>query len=178
MLEKRAMPDPMAKWTPTPDWATAEIVREGWRARPVPGLTLTLIGGRLDAAIAQLAPGAPSVGLWQVAPDLPIALRIGRDKAMLVATGDPVAFSGWREGGWTASDASDAQTVFEIAGPAAPGIFPEAVLADLEAGSPSAAILFAGVPALLHRVRPDAARLHVESALAPYVWRWLETRLG
>lgn len=176
MPELAAMPDPMAKWTPTADWSHAELIREHWRARPVLGLTQTLIGGRLDLALAALAPGARFVGLWQFADVAPYALRIGRDKAQLVGGIAAVERSGWRDDGWTASAASDAQAVFEIEGAATRDIVAEAVAADLDAESPSAAVVFAGVPALLHRAASGAARLHVEASLAAYVWRWLETR--
>ena len=170
------MPDPMAKWTPPPDWAHAQLIRGDWRARPVLGLTLTLIGGRVDRAIAALAPGDVSAGLWQVAAAAPYALRIGRDKALLVTEGERLERAGWRDEGWTASDASDAQVVFEIEGSATRAIVAEAVAADLDAGSPSAAVLFAGVPVFLHRAQAGAVRVHVEAPLGAYVWRWLEKR--
>lgn len=172
------MLDPMSKWTPLPDWTKVEITRDDWRARPVLGDTLTLVGGKLDRALGALAPNAPSVGLWQIAPDLPIALRIARDKALLVTRGERLKTVGWRAEGWTASDASDAYLSIAIEGPATLDVVREATAADLDADSPSAAILFAGVPALLHRTAETAARLHVESALGAYVWRWLEKRLS
>ena len=176
MRRADGLADPMAKWSPAPDWSHAELVRKSWRARPVIGLTLTLIGGKLDRALAALAPSAESVGLSQVAAAMPYALRIGRDKALLVALGERLEQAGWREEGWTASDATDAQVVFEIEGDAVQEILSEAVASDLNLGSPSAAVLFAGVPVLLSRSPGSAVRLHVETSLGAYVWRWLEKR--
>ena len=52
----------------------------------------------------------------------------------------------------------------------------EATGADLVAGSPSAALLFAGINAILYRMAEDRARIHVEAGFGPYLWRWLEER--
>ena len=54
----------------------------------------------------------------------------------------------------------------------------ESTAADLEASSRSAAILFAGVQAILYRRGEQRARLHVEAPFGPYLWRWLEARAG
>jgi hypothetical protein len=170
-----ATPDPMAKWTPVPDWTTARLTRPGWNAAYVAGLFQTLISGDLTAAFARLDPQPVSVGLWRIAR-APAAIRIGRERALLVASRAFALGWGWREEGWAATDASDAYGVLSLSGPALRQLVAEATSAEVEAGSPSAAIHFAGVPALLYRVREDEARLHVEAALAPYVWRWLETR--
>lgn len=170
-----ALVDPMAKWTPPPDWGAAQIARADLLVRPVQGLSQTLLSGDLQAAFASLAPRVESIGFWQKA-QARAAIRISRDRALLVSAEPLAALEGWRPGGWAASDASDAYAVFDISGAGLRGLVAEATAADLDAGSPSAAILFAGVPALLYRVAPDTARLHVEAAFAPYLWRWLEMR--
>jgi hypothetical protein len=170
-----ATPDPMAKWTPVPDWSAARLTRPDWDAVHVAGQFQTLISGDLAAAFARLDPQPHSVGLWQIARG-PAAIRIGRDRALLVGSQAFASGWGWREDGWAASDASDAYCMLSLTGAALRSIIAEATSADIDAGSPSAAVQFAGVPALLYRLREDEARLHVEAALAPYVWRWLETR--
>jgi len=170
-----ATPDPMAKWTPVPDWSAARLTRPGWNAAYIAGLFQTLISGDLTAAFARLDPRPVSVGFWQIA-HAPAAIRIGRDRALLVGSQAFTVGWGWREDGWAATDASDAYGVLSLGGRALREIVSEATSADVDADSPSAAVQFAGVPALLYRVCADEARLHVEAALAPYVWRWLETR--
>jgi hypothetical protein len=170
-----ATPDPMAKWTPIPDWSEARLARPDWRASFVFGLHQTLISGDVKAAFTQLDPHAASVGLWEIAR-APAAIRIGRDRALWVASQPFPIKWGWREEGWAATDASDAYSVLSLAGPALRELVAEATSAELDGGSPSAAIQFAGVPALLYRTAEDDARLHIEAAFAPYVWRWLETR--
>lgn len=167
--------DPMAKWTPTPDWATVRLERSGWSAAPVAGLFQTLLSGDLAAALARLDPAPASVGFWAIASPERAAIRIGRDRALLVGASPLGLATGWRAG-YAASEASDAYAVLQLAGADLRALVAEATAADPEAGSPSAAILFAGVPALLYRVAEAQARLHVEAPLAPYVWRWLETR--
>ena len=171
-----AMPDPMAKWTPVPDWRSVQIERPDWSARPVQGLSLVLVGGRIDLAIAALAPGAEDLGLWQIARGEAQAIRIGRDKALIVTSRAVAVQPGWNPEGWSATAAESAFGVIDIAGPALRDIVSEASAADIDSGSRSAAVLFAGIPCLLTRIAHDTARVIVEAGYTPYLWRWLETR--
>ena len=173
-----SFPDPMAKWTPVPDWSAARIERGTWSARPAAAPFAALIGGDIAAAIAALAPEAPEIGLWQVADTPRHLIRIARDKALLVAAAPIDIAFGWNAGGWSATPADSMNRLFDLSGPETRRVLAEATAADLELGSRSAAILFAGVPALLYRSAVDVARLAVETGFAPYVWRWLETRKG
>ncbi|SRR5690606_383703 len=170
--------DAATKWSPAPDWRHASIERTSWSARPVFGLGQTLVSGNLEVARSALWPKAEPVGLWGIAKRDAL-VRIARDRALLV--GDrPVAIQpGWNaEGGWAVSLADDAWFVFELSGDSARAVCAQATSADLEKGSPSAAVLFAGVTALLYRTDEITARLHVERGFAPYLWRWLETLEG
>jgi hypothetical protein len=153
------MHDPMAKWTPAPDFSAARLERPGLTATPLHGLKQTLVSGDLA--------GIATVGFWGIAPPPRYAIRIARDRAL---------FIGEAPAGFVASEASDAYAVFALEGEGLRALVAEACAADPDAGSPSAAALFAGVPALLYRVAEGEARLHVEASLAAYVWRWLETR--
>ena len=173
------MRDPAAIWTPPPDWATARLVRGDWQARAVPGLHQTLVSGALDRAAADLAPGVPEIGLWGIAGGCPYLVRIARDRALLVTEPPAGAPDGWHPQGWAASELSGGWLVMDLSGPAAAEIVRESTAADLDAGSPSAAVRFAGiVGVLVYRTAPGTVRLHVERGLAPYLWRWLETRIG
>ena len=173
-----AVPDPMAKWTPVPDWTSARIECGTWSARPAALPWAALLGGDIGAAIAALAPEAPEIGLFEVADAPRHLIRIARDKALLVAAA-PIEMSfGWNAGGWSATPADSMNWWFDLSGPETRRVLAEATAADLELGSRSAAILFAGVPALIYRSAVDVARLAVETGFAPYVWRWLETRKG
>jgi hypothetical protein len=169
--------DAATKWTPAPDWREAAIVRSSWSARPLHGLGQTLLSGDLDAARAALAPTASEAGLWQVAEGDAL-VRIARDRALLATVRTLDAPTGWSPGGWAASAADDAWSVFELSGESARAVCAQATSADLEAGSPSAALLFAGITCLLYRTAPEVARIHVERGYAPYLWRWLGTVEG
>ena len=170
------MPDPMAKWTPTPDWTAAEIVRANWSAKPVLGLSMALVAGNIVAAISALAPNMPGVGAWQTAGGSDHVLRIARDRALIV-TSAPIRFEiGWNAAGFSATDASSAYGVIEIAGQALADIIAEATEVDIDSGSRSASLLFAGVTCLAARTAPDVARVYMEAGYMTYLWRWLEMR--
>lgn len=166
--------DAADKWSPVPDWSTAAIDRDGWTARPRPGLFRLHLAGQIDLAIAELAPRAPMSGLWEIAAHDPAVLCIGRDRALIVSEKPLPAIHGWNVKGWAATPADDAWLAFDIEGPDLRTLMARAVTVDLETGSPSAMLNFAGVPALLVRTAPATARITVEAGLAAYVWRWLE----
>jgi heterotetrameric sarcosine oxidase gamma subunit len=150
----------------------ATLDRPTFTARILPPAGATLIGGDLAAALAELAPGAPLVGLGGETGDGAHALRIARDRALLVAAAPLAAPDGWRADGWAASAADDGWMAVEIAGPGAADVIAQGTAADLALGSPSAMTLFAGRPMLLAR-RGDAFRLHVEAPFREYLWEWL-----
>lgn len=169
--------DSATKWTSFPDWTDAVIARANWTARPVLGLSQALVSGDIGAALRAHAPEAAVVGLWEPAKTEPVAVRIARERILLVGSGPLAIPSGWN-GGWAASPADDAWFVVDLEGPTVDEVIREGTAADLHASSRSAAILFAGVQALLYRRGDQHARLHVEMPFGPYLWRWLETRAG
>jgi sarcosine oxidase gamma subunit len=171
----KAMPDPMAKWTPAPDWTVVKIVLADWSAKPVLGLSIVLVAGNIAAAISTLAPHLSEVGLWQVASASDHVIRIARDKALIVTSAPILVETGWNAAGFSVTDASSAYGVIEIAGLALPAIIAEATAADIDAGSRSASLLFAGIAGLVMRTAPDTARVTIEIGHMTYLWRWLET---
>jgi hypothetical protein len=157
------------EWPPARGDAELLIDRQGLTARRLGGLGQTLISGDLDAAIADLAPGAPTLGLYALAPESAHALRIGRASALLV-TPTPISVAeGWREG-WCATGVDEGWAAVEISGADATHALMQATSADLASGSPSAAVLVFGMRGLLARM-PSGFRVHVESP-------WLETLLS
>jgi hypothetical protein len=157
------------RWPPARSGAGPLIDRPRLQARAAGGLGQTLISGDLEAAAAQLAPGAPMLGLYALAPEGAHALRIGRSSALLVSPAPLVVAEGWREG-WCATSVDDGWAAIDVSGADAPLALAEGTSADLAAGSPSAAALFFGLRGLLART-PSGFRIHVE---AP----WLETLLA
>jgi len=168
------MRDRGAFWSPAPDWASARVDRPGWSARRLSAHGRTLVSGDLAAAKASLAPDAAEVGLWGISPSQPAFLRMARDKALLVTPQPLAVASGWNAAGFVATPCDDGYAAFEISGEGLRDVICEATAADLDAGSPSAAIVFAGVAGILYRRAESVAVLEVESPLSAYIWSWLE----
>ena len=157
------------EWPPARGGAELLIDRQRLTARSLGGLGQTLISGNLDAAITEIAPGAPMLGLFGFAPESAHALRIGRASALLV-TPTPISVAeGWREG-WCATSVDEGWAAVEISGADATQALMQATSADTASGSPSAAVLVFGLRGLLARM-PSGFRVHVESP-------WLETLLS
>jgi hypothetical protein len=144
------------------------IDRQRLTVRRLGGLGQTLISGDLDAAISELAPGAPMLGLYALAPESAHGLRIGRQSALLVTPAPLSVAEGWRAS-WCATRVDDGWAAVEVSGTDVAQALMQATSADLASGSPSAAVLVFGLRGLLART-PSSFRVHVE---AP----WLETLL-
>jgi hypothetical protein len=157
------------EWPPARGGAGLLIDRQRLNARRIGGLGQTLISGNLDAAIAEIAPGAPMLGLYALAPEGAHALRIGRTSALLVTPAPLAAADGWRDG-WCATSVDDGWAAVEISGTDAAQALMQATSANLASGSPSAAVLVFGLRGLLARTA-SGFRVHVESS-------WLETLLA
>ena len=157
------------RWPAARGRAGLLIDRPRLQARALDGLGQTLVSGDLDGAIAALAPSAPTLGLHAIAPQGAHALRIGRASALLVTPAPIAARDGWRDG-WCATSVDDAWAAVEASGADAALALAQATSADLAAGSPSAAVMFFSLRALLARTEAGF-RVHVE---AP----WLETLLA
>ena len=156
-------------WAPARQGAGTQVDRPWLTARVLASCGHALVSGDLEAAIAALAPGAPLLGLYAPAPAGAHALRIGRDRAMLVTPAPLGAADGWRDG-FCATAVDDGWSAVDVSGADAPSALAQGTSADLAAGSPSAAVRFAGLRCLL--ARTDAGfRLHVETP-------WLETLLA
>ena len=116
-----------------------------------------------------LAPGAPMLGLYALAPSAAHALHIGRTSGLLVTPAPLTVLDGWRDG-WCATSVDDGWAAVEVSGEDAPQALMQATSADLTSGSPSAAVLVFGLRGLL--ARPASGfRVHIEAS-------WLETLLG
>ena len=94
---------------------------------------MRLISGDLEAAIGALAPGAPLLGLYALAPQGAHALRIARDRALLVTPAPLGTADGWRDG-WCATDVNDGWAAVDISGPDAPLALMQGTSADLAGG--------------------------------------------
>ncbi len=159
-------------WAPARRAEGTLVARPGFSARARTGLGQTLISGALDAALKALAPGAPLIGLYGLAPDGAHALRIARDRALIVTPAPIAAADGWREG-WSATSLDDGWVAIEVEGEGAPLVLMQGASVDLSAGSPSAAALFAGLRTLIARTQAGF-RLHVEAPWLEALMTWLD----
>ena len=157
------------EWPPARGGGELLIDRPRLNARRLGGLGQTLISGDLDAAVAALAPAAPVLGLYALAPEGAHALRIGRTSALIVAPAPLAIVDGWRDA-WCATSVDDGWAAVEVSGADAPQALMQATSADLASGSPSAAVIVFGLRGLLART-PSGFRVHLESP-------WLETLLA
>lgn len=157
------------QWAPVRGGSELLIDRQRLAAQRLSGLGQTLISGDLDAAIADLAPGAPVLSLYALAPEGAHGLRIGRTSALLVTPSPLTVSEGWRDG-WCATSVDDAWAAVEVSGEDASQSLMQATSADLASDSPSAAVMFFGLPGLLART-PAGFRVHVEAS-------WLEALLA
>ena len=159
-------------WPPARRTDRMLIERPRLQARTPSGGGSTLISGDIDAAIGALAPGAPILGLYALAPEGAHALRIARDRALLVTPAPLGAADGWREG-WCATSVDDGWAAVDVFGPDAPLALAQGTSADLAANSPSAAVLFAGLRCLLARTEAGF-RLHVEAPWLEALLTWMD----
>ncbi len=159
-------------WAPARRAGDALMARPGFAVRARTGLGQTLISGDLEAALKALARGAPLLGLYATAPRGRHALRIGRDKALLVTSAPIAVAEGWRDG-WCATAVDDGWVVVDVEGPGAGLVLMQGTSADLAAGSPSAAVLFAGRRCLLLGAE-KGFRLHVEAPWFDALMTWLD----
>lgn len=149
-----------------------------------PGLTVTclapggalMVSGDLGAALAALAPGAPFVGCGGDAPEGPHAIRVARDRAILV-TPQPLGVApGWH-GGHAVSPADDLYAVVSLSGPRMEDIAAACTATPLDGSSPSATTLFAGLGA--HVTRQGAALVvRVQQPDAAALWSMLARLAG
>jgi hypothetical protein len=159
-------------WPPARPAEGLLIDRPRLQARSLSGLGQTRVSGDLEAAIGALAPGAPMLGLYALAPEGAHALRIARDGAILVTPSPLRAAEGWREG-WCATVLDDAWTAIDVSGADAPLALAQGTSADLAANSPSSAVRFAGLRCLLVQ-RKGGFRLHVEAPWLEALLTWLD----
>ncbi|MFX0541087.1 hypothetical protein ACEWPM_005055 [Roseovarius sp. S4756] len=160
-------------WPELPSLGGDIIARDDLRVTCAPMPAAMLISGDLKAAVAAVSPDAPMLGLGGQTGGGAWAGRIARDRALLVSDAPITAASGWHADGYAMTPADDLWQVFTLTGPAAARVIAEGTAADIEAGSPSAAVLFAGQTCLLLR-RGEATLICAETSRAWAMAEWLD----
>lgn len=168
----------------------AVIAGAGIEIRVRGGIAQIAVGGELDGVAARTAI-ARVIGV--ALPDEPNR-RAGSDPNVLWLAPDKRLITSDSRGGRelraelvtaladsfvAVTDMSDAYAVLEASGPRLRDILAMACALDFDLrafpADRSARTLFANVPVLLYRHGgPDSMRLHVDRAVAHYLWAWLE----
>lgn len=172
------MPDPATAWAPPPDPATRRIEVPGLAVRQILGSSQTLVSGDLAAAAARAGVSAEGVGALGLAEGETYSVRLARDRMLIVGTGETPLAAGWDPAGFAVTATDAGLAVFEIAGPLAEAVVARATTLPIAGTGPSAAVVFAGIAAVLYRHgTTETLRLHVDRGHAAFVWDWLDTLL-
>jgi hypothetical protein len=163
------MRDLAQSWPRIPDWSGTAYEGRGIHVTTVAGLNQHLVSGNLS-------PFGESIGALGIASER-ATIRVARDRILAVNAESDLVTPGWHAEGYAATDVSALYHVFEIAGPGVPALLSEALLIDPENAGPSAAVMFAGLHAILYcQGSRETLRLHVERGHAAYLVNWLEAR--
>jgi hypothetical protein len=169
------MRDLAQKWSPAPDWRTATLETPGLVVRSLEGFSQCLVSGDIAAWCKLADMDDTAVGALAVAQGGSYALGIARDRILAVSEKPFGIQPGWHAAGFAVSTFDAGLHMLEIEGPDMPSLFARATTLDPAGSTASAALLFAGANALCYRHgHADRLRIHVDRALAPYLWKWLE----
>lgn len=167
------------KWTPVPDWERAVIDEAGVKVTALTQLHELMVSGDIEAGLASLCAGVHAQGPEGRVQGEPYALRLARDRVLLVAaTSQPGLRTGWHGAGFAVSDLTGGHVVFEITGPVASDLLAQGVYHPLEGRTGSVLSRIAGLTVAVY-AREDAGtwRVHVERAMAAYLWQWLAAQV-
>jgi len=170
------MRDLAEKWSVVPDWRVAAIDAPHLAVRTVSGLHQLIVSGDLAAWSRKSKLKGEGVGAFGHAGGGRYAVRLARDRLLAVSDAALKVPQGWHAEGFGVTEVGAGLHVFEIEG-AADDLLARGTTLDPDKGSASAALLLAGVGAVVYR-HEDRTRVHVDRALAPYLWKWMETAAG
>lgn len=169
------MRDLTTSWPPVPDWRHAALDRNDIIARSVLVTSQHLVSGNLDGFAAKAGLPDQGAGAFAEVSGARYALRIARDRALVVNGAADALDAGWHEDGYAVTDVSAMYHVFEIEGGGVDALIGEAMFIDPNGQSPSASTMFAGQGAVVY-YHEGRLRVHIERGFAPYLWQWLEAR--
>lgn len=168
------MRDLAEKWSAVPDWETAAIEGTRVAVSTIHGLGQYLVSGDIGIWRARNRADGTGVGAFATASGSRYWVRLARDRLLLVDAEGSQMSTGWDEAGFATSCVSAALHVFEISGEAALDLAARATAVDPAASSASAALSFAGLNAIVYAHENGRLRVHVDRAMAPFLWKWFE----
>ncbi|MFC3327192.1 hypothetical protein [Mesorhizobium cantuariense] len=171
------MRDLAEKWSVAPDWQSAVITTPGLAIQAVLTLNQLMVSGDLDAWARGSGVDGTGVGAFGAAQGDRYAVRMARDR-LLVVSNSPLAIpTGWHAEGFAVTAISAGLQVFEVEGRALDTFIARGTTLDPSQASASAALSFAGISAIAYR-HEDRLRIHVDRGLAAYFWTWMEQAAG
>jgi hypothetical protein len=167
------IPNLAERWPVAPGWSSATLESGGVTVKSITGLHQMLVSGNLDAWNVAAGLIGPGVGALALAKGNAWQVRVARDRLLAVSDKPFSIEPGWHDQGFAVTPMDAALHVFEVEGKGLDGIVARATALDPAGRSPSAAMRFAGVDAIVYR-RGVARRMrvHVDRGLAAYLWEW------
>jgi hypothetical protein len=173
------MRDLAQKWPAVPEWEGEAIERPGLVLRTVVGLDQLLVSGDVERMRDLHPAAAQTAGLLQLTSGDPYAVRVARDRILLVGSGLHGIHQGWHPEGLAVTRINAGLQVLEASGTRLQGLLQRAMTVDLAEPGPCAAVSFAGFAAVVYRYGDEGTlRVHVERALAPAMWTWMQSALS
>jgi hypothetical protein len=166
------MLDHAPRWPAVPDWSSFDLGRSDLRATVVRPASQAYVSGDLDAFRRVAGLEAQDAGGLRPAEGETYAVRLARDRLLAVGVAGEAVAPGWHAAGFAVTPTDAGLLVFAFGGPALSGLVARATIPTGADPGPSAATLFAGLPAVVYRHRSDL-RVHVERGLATALTGWL-----
>lgn len=155
---------------PTPPVSGAQLHGMGLSVCLLAPVPQVMVSGALDRFLT-LQGMAPPVGLLGQVPSAQYGLRLARNRMLAVGLRQDHATAGWQDG-FATTPMTGALAVLDIQGPGAMDLFARASAIAPRCHSPSAALIFAGMPAALCQY-DGGLRLHIDRGLVAYLFDWI-----
>jgi len=166
-----------SNWNPVPLWASIHIEVGGLSVSTCCVPQVSVVNGNLQAALDAAAIESAPVGWPELAIGDSYAVRLARDRAVVV--GGKALRPGWHAEGFAVSLSDDAGVVFGISGSGLEQLLSLGAAVFIDRPSASASRLFAGLPVILYRHGHETAvRLHVARPRAAAMLEWLTISLA
>jgi hypothetical protein len=169
------MRDLTTSWPAVPDWRHARLDQNDITVRSVFVTSQHLVSGNLEGFSAKVGLSDQGAGAFAEVNGGRYALRIARDRMLVVNSPADALDGGWHEDGHAITDVSAMYHVFEFEGSGLDALIGEAMFIDPNGQSPSASTMFAGQGAVVY-YHEGRLRVHIERGFAPFLWQWLEAR--
>jgi len=168
------MPDISTGWRPEPDWTSARLHGPTLDIRAVPGLPQRLVSGDIARFLARHGLSGDVGGLGLASGDR-YAVRVARDRLLVVGLAASDCADGWHAEGYGVSTVGAGLRVLDIRGAGVRDLLARATTVDPDDPGRSAALLFCGLTCTVYfHGDGQTLRLHVDRGLAAYLWEWLE----